>query len=35
MHYSRHYLTASAANVRVNQWPIGWPCLPISQLVKN
>jgi len=42
-HYSRHRLTASVgglrerdyAHVRVNQWPIGSPCLHIGQFVKN
>jgi len=41
MHYSRHHLTASVAYVttltymyiRVNQWPVSSPCLPIA--VKN
>ena len=40
MLYSRHRLTASMTlwlyvHVRVNQWPLGSPYLPIGQFVKN
>jgi len=38
MDYGRYRLTASVAyyaHVRVNQWSIGLPCLPIGQFVKN
>jgi len=40
-YYSKHRLTALVAyitdyaSVRIDQWPMSLPCLPVGQLVKN